>query len=70
MISFPNNLEKELDHLRKVFHEKNNYPRQITNRIIDEEVEREQSNLQRQSDNKDDDKDETERVQLILPYGG
>ena len=70
MISSPNNLEKELDHLRKVLHEKNNYPRQITNQIIDEEVEREQSNLQRQSDNKDDDKDETERVQLILPYGG
>ena len=70
MISSPNNLEKELDHLRKVFHEKNNYPRHITNQIIDEEVEREQSNLQRQSDNKDDDKDETERVQLIMPYGG
>ncbi len=71
MISSPNNLQKELDHLRKVFCDINNYPTQITNKIIAEEVEKQQrSDLEEQNENENDDQDETEYVQLNLPYGG
>ena len=38
MISSPKNLEKELDHLRKVFCDINQYPTQVTNKIINEEI--------------------------------
>ena len=71
MISSPNNLQTELDHLRKVFSEKNSYPKQVTNQIIDDEVEKEhQSNTQRQDENMDAEQDDTEYIYLNLPYGG
>lgn len=71
MISSPSKLQEELSHLRKVFTKNNNYPEQITNKIIDEEVEREeQSDTQRRKDDIADDPDETELIQLNLPYGG
>ena len=41
MISSPDNLQMELDHLQTVFCKNNNYPTQITKEIIDEEVENE-----------------------------
>ena len=71
MISSPNNLQTELDHLRKVFSEKNSYPKQVTNQIIDDEIEKErQSNTQRQDESTDAEQDDTEHIHLNLPYGG
>ena len=71
MISSPNNLQTELDHLRIVFSEKNSYPKQVTNQIIDDEVEKEQhSNAQREDENMGAEQDDIEHIHLNLPYGG
>ena len=69
MISSANHLEKELDHLRKVFCDINHYPPQVTNKIIAEEVEKHQSTKSAQ-DNITEEVEEPEKIQLNLPYGG
>ena len=62
-------LDIELRHLRKVLCDVNQYPPQVTNKIIAEEVEKHQST----KTSKDDTSTETEKqrkIQLNLPYGG
>ena len=72
MISSENYLEKELDHLRKVFCDINHYPKQVTNKIIAEEVEKQQQTQTERNNTADEpeEPEEPEKVQLNLPYGG
>ena len=68
MISSDNNLEKELDHLRRVFCDINDYPENVTKKIISEEVERHQSPSEPEITSEE--AEEPEKIQLNLPYGG
>ena len=72
MISSANYLEKELDHLCKVFCDINQYPTQVTNKIINEEVEKHQRTQTEEEDvtNEPEEMEEPEKVHLNLPYGG
>ena len=69
MISSANHIEKELDHLKKVFCDINHYPPQITNKIIDEEVDKHRS-ARIETDDSAEEAEEPEKIQLNLPYGG
>ena len=68
MISSPKDLEKELDHLQNVFCDIKQYPPPVTNKIIAEEVHKHESMEIEHSPIEEP--EETEKVQLILPYGG
>ena len=68
MISSENNLQKELDHLRTVFCDINDYPENVTKKIISEEIARNQSPPEPESTSGE--AEEPEKVQLNLPYGG
>ena len=69
MISSANHLEKELEHLKKVFCDINHYPPQVTNKIIAEEVDKHRS-TKTDADDKAEEPEEPEKIQINLPYGG
>ena len=69
MISSENHLDKELEHLKKVFCDINHYPPQVTNQIIAEEVDKHRS-AKTDEDDRAEEAEEPERIQLNLPYGG
>ena len=59
-------LKREIEHLRKVFVEINNYPKNMVNRIIKQQL----SNTFETVRENDQTKEPTETVQLIVPYTG
>ena len=67
MIATENNLQKELDHLQKVFCEINDYPERLTKKLISEEVKRQQEPPEQQTT---EETEEPEKILLNLPYAG
>ena len=61
MISSANHLEKELEHLKKVFCDINHYPPQVTNKIIAEEVDKHRS-TKTDADDKAEEPEEPEKI--------
>ena len=68
MISSEVNLQKEIDHLQKVFCEVNGYPEKFTKKIISEEVRKHRSPTIQQVCSEEF--EEPGRIQLNLPYAG
>ena len=62
-------LEKELNHLKTVFCNLNNYPKHFVYQIIEDEITRNQSSTNTNNENNED-VNEEEVIQLTLPYNG
>ena len=77
MISSDCNLKTELDHLHRVFSEINQYPSNLTKRIIAEEIEKHRISTTEQpveniqsDENQPEEQEEVTMVHMNLPYGG
>ena len=68
MIASENNLQKELDHIQKVFCEINDYPERLTKKIITEEVNRQPTPHSEEATTEET--EEQEKIHLNLPYAG
>ena len=63
--------KKEIDHLKKVFHEKNDYPKWVINQVLNEVEEKHQTSVNNVSEESQvSPVTELKRHLLVLPYQG
>ena len=63
--------KKEIDHLKKVFHEKNDYPKWVINQVLNEVAEMHKTNVNKVSqESQVSSVTDLKRHLLVLPYQG